>query len=745
MAYEQAAEEAVSYSLAPELHRKLPLEDIVKSPNIADKFDVQFRNALGKWVVDNYNKDMQSRIEWEQRNEMGMKLALQMVEVKSFPWTNCSNVKFPLITIAALQFLARISILTKGRNLVKMEGIGADVDGKKAQRAKRISTHMSMQLVDEDLCWVDEDEKAKFAASLVGSAFKKRFFDPIKGTNVSEYVPAQNFVVDYYCKSIEDANRATHLIPMNANKIQERVRQGLFLKMESDAPPASPSGPNLLKMAADNIQGLKQSGTPEEYEILEQHNWYDFDGDGYAEPYVMSVRRDTGQLLRVVARFLDVGDVHRINDLQVRQAEDLAAQTEDMKEKSKLEREADRLQKAKDNHIVRIDPVQYFNKIPFIPSPDGGFYGLGFGALLGPINETTNTLINQLIDSGTMSTTAGGFLGRGVKLKGGKTSFDPFEWKPVDSTGDDLRKNIFPLPVREPSNVLFQLLGILIEYGQKIGSATDIMTGVSPGQNTPAETSRNTVEQGMMLFSGIYARQYRAFREELIGLFQLNRLFLHTSPKWFDLTKGEDAIIAEDDYTKGNMRIFPAADPSAVSGQQRKDKATMLQQWANATPGTNKFLVNRMWLEAHEYDNIEQIFPDPTGPNAIAPPANPKVQIEQAKIQQAQQQHQDEMQVAIVEMQQEAALNEAKIAELQAKATKHLAEAAGVDTGHQIAMIEAQIGAAKLRQEGITKSLEVLRKAHETGLTHGREMAKMQQGSQQQQSPQPAAKPPAME
>src|SRR5258706_9432508 len=152
----------------------------------------------------------------------------------------------------------------------------------------------------------------------------------------------------------------------------------------------------------------------------------------------------------------------------------------------------DRLAAAPNNHIIRIDPVHYFTKYTFIPSPDGGFYGLGFGALLGPLNQSVDTLVNQLVDAGTMSNSGGGFLARGVKIKGGKSSFDPFEWKPVDSTGDDLRKNIFPLPIREPSNVLFQLLGMLVGYAEKISGATDIMTGVSPGQNTPAETSRNT-------------------------------------------------------------------------------------------------------------------------------------------------------------------------------------------------------------------------------------------------------------
>ena len=140
---------------------------------------------------------------------------------------------------------------------------------------------------------------------------------------------------------------------------------------------------------------------------------------------------------------------------------------------------------------LSIKPETYFTKFPFIPSPDGGFYDLGFGTLLGPLNRSIDTMINQLIDAGTMANTAGGFLSRGIKIRGGNYNFAPLEWKHVDSTGDDLRKGIMPLPVREPSQVLYTLLNLLINYGERIGGSVDILVGQNPGQNTPAETSRS--------------------------------------------------------------------------------------------------------------------------------------------------------------------------------------------------------------------------------------------------------------
>lgn len=690
-----------------ELGIKIPLDKIVQSANVAMMLKDTQLDAIGKIVLEGYNKDEGSRDVWLQRNAEAIKLALQVSEHKSFPWVNCSNVKFPLLTIAALQFLARVSIMTKGRNLVKMDVIGADLEGKKSARGKRISRHMSLQLLESPVNWMDHDEQTKLSTSIMGSSFKKTYADPITGDNISEHVPASKIVMDYFTKDVDRANRITHLVPMTANAIQERVRRDLFVKMRPGTDTPGTPDTNVMTDAEDEVSGLSQPEDTLEFEILEQHCWMDLDGDGFNEPYVVSVRRDTAQTLRIVARFFDEGDVHRLNDPKVRVLTDqLASVGNDLKMKSGLEKQIDALEKAKNNLIVRIDPQKYFTRYIFIPSPDGGVYGLGLGALLGPINSSVDTLINQLIDGGTMSVTAGGFLGRGIKMKGGSTSFSPFEWKTVDSVGGDLQKNMVPLPVREPSAVLFSLLGMLITYGEKISGATDIMTGISPGQNTPAETSRNTVEQGMMLFSGIYGRMYRSFREELKKLYTLNKLYIKQSPKFYDLAKGPDAIIAPDDYDGESLRIFPAASPEAVSTSQRKDKATLLKQNAAMTPGYDKALVERQWLEAHDYEEIDQLY----NPEKFQPAPNPKVELEKAKLEQSAKEHQDDMQLGIADFQLQMGLVEAKISELHAKATLHLADADGVKSGHQIAIINAQLGAAHAQREGLTKALDLMSK-----------------------------------
>lgn len=691
---------------------KLKWEVLLNSPNIAKHLKQDYLDALGRCVLEGYRMDRSTRTQWEQRTAEANKLAQQVVEEKSFPWAGCSNIKFPLVTIAALQFLSRVAILTKGRKIVKCDIVGEDPDGKKAARAARISSHLSYQLVEQSETWQDDDEKAKMSASIVGCAFKKTYFDAVGGCNISEYVPASQLVVDYYTKDIDKCYRVTHEILMTHNALRERSRRGVFLEADYTRS-SSTMQDNLLSQTADQSQGITapQEGSIDICLVLEQLCWIDLDGDGYEEPYVVSVKEDSGQVLRVVARFLDDGDVHRSNDGEIRKLEaDMLKAGEDAAILARYKKEIDRLRNDKGNIILRIDPTKYYTKIPFIPNPDGGFYDLGLGSLLAPLNASVNTIVNQLVDSGTMQNTAGGFLGRGVKMKGGSTSFAPFEWKPVDSTGDDLRKNIMPMPVNAPSDVLFRLLELLINYGERISGATDIMSGVSPGQNTPAETSRNTIEQGMKIFSGIYARMYRAFRRELQKMTDLNRLYLEDQVDYTDLTTGQGAMIARDDYTKGKFTVKPAADPTAVSETQQQQRAMAVKQAAATTPGYDKYQVEKDFLEAFGVQDVERLYPNPKGPNAIAPPPNPKMELELKKLQQKEQEHQAKMQTMVVELQQQADLNAAKILELEARATKEVAEAQGVETGHIIAAIEAQIGAARSHQEGLLKALDLVQR-----------------------------------
>lgn len=651
----------------------LSLDTVVDLPNIAEKLDDQELHALGAQVVHDFETDLNSRTDWEKRNEEAMKLALQIKEQKSFPWIGASNVKFPLITIAALQYHARAYPTLLGSDTpVKCKVLGEDPEGHKAARATRVENHMSYQILEEDEDWESETDKVLITQPILGCAFKKTYYDPICRHNKSEYVLPKDLVVNYWTKSLDTAPRITHVLYMSRNDVYERVARGLWLEMKGTSAAALQG--NALQSVQDKAQGLSapesvDSSTP--FEILEHHCFLDLDGDGYGEPYIVYVRRDTQQVLRIVARFFPEGIEKR------------------------------------GRKVLSIKAEQYFTKFPFIPSPDGGFYDLGFGVLLGPLNDSINTLINQLIDAGTMANTAGGFLSRGVKLRGGNYSFAPLEWKHVESTGDDLRKGIMPLPVREPSQVLFTLLSLLINYGERIGISVDILTGQNPGQNTPAETSRTMAEQGMKIFSGIFKRTYRALRDEFRKQYRLNQLYV-TETKYFTDSKDASGTVLAEDYAGDVSAIRPEADPHIISDSQRVLQAEMLRAASKQAPGYNIYEVERRYLQALKVQGIDQLLPDPQGPNAVKQGPSEKVQVEQIKAQAALASAQVQMKLGVMKLIKEADLNQAKIKHLEAQAIKALEEAKGASTGTELSIIQAQMDTFKTHQESLMAQIETM-------------------------------------
>lgn len=657
-----------------ELTTNLEINELVKATNIAELLTDEELTTIGSTVVKNFEADLLSRTDWEKRTESSLKLALQVVEHKNFPWPNASNIKFPLITIAALQYHARAyPVLVSGETPVRCRVYGQDPEGTLGKRAERISSHMSYQILEEDEDWESETDKVLITQPIVGCAFKKTYFDPFLRKNISENVLARDLVVNYYTKSLDTAPRITHILNFHKNDVYERVASGLWLEMKSSLPVSKIT--SKLEGAQNKAQGLtppqpQDDTTP--FEILEQHCFIDFDGDGYAEPYIVFVRRDTKQVLRIVARFFTNGIEYVRNSKK---------------------------------KVLRITAEKYFTKYPFIPSPDGGFYDLGFGVLLGPLNESINTIINQLVDAGTMANTAGGFFSRGIKFRGGNYSFAPLEWKHVDSTGDDLRKGIMPLPVREPSQVLFTLLSLLINYGERIGGAVDILVGESPGQNTPAETSRNMAEQGMKIFSGIFKRTYRSLKDEFRKMYRLNQLYLDQEVE-FDTQSGAIGKVTWEDYQVSSLGVRPAADPNIVSDSQRMLQANAIKEASMTSPGFDIYQVNKRYLEAWKVPAIEEVLPDPKGPNAIQQGPSEKVQIEMMKLKADEVQGQLDFKLAVMELMQQAEEGQARIKKLEADAIKAIEEAKGISTGHEVSIIQGQLAIEKSRVDGTMKAIK---------------------------------------
>lgn len=648
--------------------------------NLTSRFTDADLTAIGQAVWDGYSQDKSSRLQWEERTNAAMDLAMQMVKEKSFPWPGASNVAFPLVTIATMQFHARAyPNLVSGTDVVKARVWGSATDPAEVDRAERISSHMSYQVLEQDEGWEPGMDSLLINYSVVGTAFKKTRFDAQKRHNVSEFVAARDLIVDYWTQDFENCPRKTHVIPLFRNEIWEKVKRGQFRDVLDAAwyqqPPAT--APQRQQSQRDNRGGV-QPPPPDDttpFVTLEQHCSLDLDDDGYAEPYIITIEATTKTVLQIAARF---------------------------------DRFVEDIERTKEGEIVHIYPTEYFERYLFLPSPDGGVYGLGFGTLLGPLNESVNSLVNQLIDAGTMSNTAGGFLARGAKIRGGVYTFAPLEWKRVDSTGDDLRKGIFPLPVREPSNVLFQLLGLLIQYADRIPGTNEANVGESIGQNTPAETARNMLVEGKKVYAAVFKRCWRAMKGEFKKLYKLNSLFLPDLATAF----GTGGVkISRADYSGDPGSVIPAADPNVVSDELKLAQANALIQAAYSRPGYDYRYAERMWLKAMRVDALEAVYPGPGKTPEDLPPLggeDPKVTIEKMRQEFEGKQFETETQLALIEMRIVAEESQAKIDKLRAEAIAKIGEANTEPARMELERVNMFLDAQNMREQNMINRIDQL-------------------------------------
>lgn len=591
-----------------EYKRKLPdnvsLKDLPEIDNIAELLDEECLKALGAKVVAGYDEDEQSREKWIERYSRDLKLALQVYEEKSHPFPNASNVKFPAMTLAAITFHARAyPSLVPSKGLVNTKSIGFDPFGFKRRRAERVAMHMNYQFLDQMEEWEEDMDRLLFILSITGTEFKKVFYSNSLERNVSRHVFAKDLVVNYHAKSLEKAERKTEILAFSLNEIREGVNSGIYL--EHDFQESAPREDKTTEVS-DKIQGTtapedKHNDGPRM--VLEQHTFCDLDGDGYKEPYIITVDYESEKVLRIVARFQNNED-----SLVIR-----------------------------DDKVIKIVPDEYYVKYTFIPSIDGGFYDVGFGTLIGPLNEAINTLINMLIDSGKLSNMQSGFISKHLKLKSGQLSFKLGEWKQVNVAGQDFKNAIYPLPVREPSGVLFSLLGLLIDVTQKVTSTTDILTGENPGQNQKATTTLQVVENGMRVFTAIYKRLRRSLSKEILKVYKLNGKYLDAN-EYFTVIDPDGAFpvsakIMQKDYNSEDMDILPTADPSAVSQFQKVIRAEALLPMIQL--GAPRRAVMKRYYDALEIENPDEVLPPPdemTPPSPEAVETQHDMQMEEADL-----------------------------------------------------------------------------------------------------------------
>ncbi len=564
-----------------EVPQESVIDMLVREDNVVSMVKDEELARIGARVVEETDIDLKSMSGWMKRNEVARNLIDSKLERKTEPWDGAANTKLPLVLNAAQRVSAEeYSEILRGNQLVKTEMYGKGDDAKK-KRADRVAKRMNFQYQHEFEDWEDDHDKLILAKNIFGTVHKKYLW--CKAKDRIECVLRRNgVVINDSVEHLADAPRITDELDFYWWECEEKFRSGEWAKME---------------LTAEQTSEFAQSDKVNTF--LEQLRREDLDGDGYPEPYIVTVHKKTKKVVAIVPNYTPESII-----------------------------------KGEDGSVVRIDlsrtRVRYV-KYEMLPSFDGGYWGPGFGILLSPLNDNCNALVNQLLDAGTLANNGGGFFSSAIRMGQGSLKFKMGEWKPVNAPGIDFRNSFFEKPVREPSSTLFNLLGLLMDVLRELSSVTEVMSGDQPHANMAQGTIQSLIEQGKKVFNSIYKRHYSSLRKEFVALFDLN--FLYEDPaaylKFHDLkpeilmqempgTSLQEIALAvvQGDFERVELDVFPTANPEFSTRLQRLGQAQALLQvggpGAPPPPWLNAALAGRMFAEAvvDDADLAAQLVPE---------------------------------------------------------------------------------------------------------------------------------------
>jgi chaperonin GroES len=632
-------------------------EDAVTLKNLATKLDDKVLDSIAHSVIESFEQDKESRADWDRMAEKALKLAKMEWEPKDHPWPGAANIKHPMIARAIIQFTSNLlSELVRRDKVVNSVVMGQDPEGSKARRGRRVEDFMNFQLLVKNQRWQDGLERSLQLLATVGVIFRKMYFDPIKGDNISELCLHTEIYVNNDITSLEDARRITHIQKVHSNTLLEWIRGGYYSDLTDDE----------LMLTDDH-----KDDDSKMHEIVEQHCFLDLDEDGYEEPYIVVVHKDLRKVLRIIPRY-------DLDDITYNEKEEVSS----------------------------ITPSVYFVDYHCIPAFDGSFYSLGFGTLLLTMNETINTGLNQLIDAGHLANTQTGFISKDMNMKSGEMKMRPGVFHKLDSFDGDIRRAVQPLIFKEPSNVLFGLMTSLDTLGKELSSTTDIMTGNQLAQNAPATTTLTLVERGMKVYNAIQKRVFRALDKEIRILFNLNSKYLDENEYILTLDDPEASI---NDFEDEQIDVKPVADPDMSSDSKRLAQAELLYS-TYALPEVNKHEILFRYFEAAGIKGIEQLLKNPQEqePNPEQQMAQAEMQKDQAKSQldlQKQMLKEKEFQLKAMNAQVTQAIETMKLElnekDLSIKELKVKLDAAGASN-----KVNAELAKASMQQSNVNNNTE---------------------------------------
>ena len=541
--------------------------------NLADLLPDDILEPIGNELRGNYNDYKMSRKDWEQAYTGGLDLLGFKYENRTEPFQGASGATHPVLAEAVTQFQAMAyKELLPSDGPVRTQILGA-VNPQKEQQAQRVKDFMNYQIMDQMQEYEPEFDQMLFHLPLAGSAFKKVYYDDLLGRAVSKFVPADDLIVPYTATSLDDAEAIIHRIKISGNDLRKQQVVGFYKDIELGQPADIE---NKLKEKERELEGTRKSGRPDDmYTLLECHVNLDLEGfedmgqDGEATgiklPYIVTIDETSSKVLSIRRNY----------------------KAEDPKK----------------------NKTQYFVHFKFLPGL--GFYGFGLIHMIGGLSRTATSALRQLLDAGTLSNLPAGFKQRGVRVRDEASPIQPGEFKDVDAPGGSLRDAFYPLPYKEPSQTLLQLMGIVVQAGQRFASISEMQVGEG-NANAAVGTTIALLERGSKVMSAIHKRLYTALRSEFKLLSKVISTYL--PPNYpYDVVGGQRQIKQLDFDDK--VDILPVADPNIFSMSQRITLAQTELQLATSNPQIhNLYAVYRNMYNALGVKNVDQILPPPPPP-----------------------------------------------------------------------------------------------------------------------------------
>jgi chaperonin GroES len=688
------------------LEFKKSLDEILKKDNVAELLDKEQLNRVGMLIQETYKADLQSCEEEFEIMDKGMDLAMQKITKRT---DGIPNTNIPLVWMAVQRFSAdAYPALVRDENIVKAKVIGndeavymKDPDGKndaikpetgerieitkggeKLSKGERIAEFENYILTERSPDFIETIDKSLSPLGILGTIFKKTYFDPYIKRTVSRLFYPKDIVVNNNATNMEEYP-VSQIIEMTQNEIKQRMVSGEYLEYEMK---------ELIeyKKPDENADDKDKDAIFAEHDqlvsVIEQHRVLDLDGDGYKEPYVVTISLVNEKVLKINKRFTN---------------------------KSILRN------KKKGNKILEIKGHNFFTPYIFIPNPKGTFYGIGYGYLLHKMNRTVNGTVNQLMQAGINSNLTRGFISSDLRPKGGDWSIKQNEWKILNTPGIAIKEGIVPLDSKEPSVTLYNLMVFLIDISKQIASITDVLEGNIPSNMQPT-TIMAMVEQGMKEFKSIYKRIRKSMGQEVAKIHNIiasdpEGIYSALYSKVLDYPE-EEMNFAED-YKEGEFDIVLTADTEVITNMEKISKAMFLMQFLTIPnlPIKQYELMKRI-LGAVRIEDLDDLLvkPQPQKPDPMAQALQQQVQNEAVKAQTGMiqaQERQRENSIKAVSAGVEAVLKKAQVGKIKAETMKTLAEAEAVEPGQQLEEYKAQTDKLIKEQEIEIKKKDNINKA----------------------------------